>query len=101
MAICFEWGQKKVLIVKNLFKTIFRSLYIVIACSFLPACDTTKTYQAVHKSDNILLSEPELKLLNHRHFERNPIIVIHGLLGGKLKDCESNDSIWVILVGER
>lgn len=94
MAICFEWGQKKVLIVKNLLKTIFRSLYIVIACSFLPACDTTKTYQAVHKSDNILLSEPELKLLNHRHFERNPIIVIHGLLGGKLKDCESNDSIW-------
>lgn len=61
---------------------------------FLTACDTTQSYQAVHNSENNLLSYPETNLIQHRCFERNPVIVIHGLFGGKLKNNISQKSIW-------
>ena len=79
---------------KKVVKLIYRCLFILLSCSLLPACDTTKSYQVMHQSSEVILTTPEIKLLQHRHFERNPIIVIHGLLGGKLKGLESHKSIW-------
>ena len=76
---------------KKIGKTILHSCYILISCMFLTACDTTQSYQAVHNSENNLLSYPETNLIQHRCFERNPVIVIHGLFGGKLKNNISNN----------
>ena len=79
---------------KKICKTVLHCCYILVSCMFLLACDTTQSYQAVHNSKYNLLSIPETTLIQHRHFERNPVIVIHGLLGGKLKNPASNKSIW-------
>ncbi len=71
--------------------TIIVSIAMIV---FLAACNTTQTYQAIHRSENNLRSQAEKNLALANSHLRNPIIVIHGLLGGKLSSVEKKQSIW-------
>lgn len=57
------------------------------------SCSLSQSYQALEENDIVMWSTPHKNAINYQGVNRNPVIVVHGLLGAKLSDGKG-DSIW-------
>ncbi len=79
-------------------KTLIKFSFLVLMAVILEGCSSTSSsvgsYDSAAVYDRPLFSTIAKKSMAYEGIERNPVIVVHGFLGAKLKDTKTGNSIF-------
>ncbi|HBM14728.1 MAG TPA: hypothetical protein DD381_00020 [Lentisphaeria bacterium] len=85
--------------ISGLVSLFSRGFIIAIFCS----CSTNESYVGAYqaKNDNVgsYTSDIERSFRSYEGPARNPVIVIHGFLGSKLKNSDNDNNVWGLFTG--
>lgn len=87
----------------NIMNHGFLILLLIAFALILSSCSTGDSYVGAYqaKNDNVgsYTSDIEKSFKNYEGPARNPIIVIHGFLGSKLKNSDNGNNVWGLFKG--
>ncbi len=79
-------------------KNLFLSLAIILLASMPGSCSSTDSSTGSYDSSSVytrpLYSTIAKQSMAYEGVERNPVIVIHGFLGAKLKNYKTGENVW-------
>ena len=80
----------------RIFKRILTVAAGLLAACILNACqpDAVGSYQSPLTPSETIFSQTTRRSLNYEGVRRNPVILIHGLLGSRLEDPETGNKFW-------
>ena len=64
------------------------------AALFVTGCGATGSYTSNEKFDTAMVGPIEERNISYQGPFRNPIIIVHGFLGGKLIDKKTGENVW-------
>jgi hypothetical protein len=66
----------------------------ILISSCITGCSSVGSYSSAEVYSKALYGKNEKKAINYEGVRRNPVIVIHGFLGSKLKNNKTGDIVW-------
>ena len=70
-----------------------RIVFIIMVC-FVSGCTAVGSYQSLKMYDSPMLSDVSYATISYEGVERNPVIVIPGVLGSRLVNAKTGDIVW-------
>ena len=75
-------------------KSVFSLPGITLAALAAAGCSATGSYTSNEKFSEAVIDPIEKQQRAYQGPYRNPIIIVHGFLGGRLKDAKTGENVW-------
>lgn len=76
-----------------------KSAILLVSIAIVSGCSGTRSYSTSENYDKPLYGKIAKKLMEYEGPARNPVIVIHGFMGAKLRDEKNDQNVWGYFTG--